>query len=153
MSAAAAIVLCIIRLSRRSSRKPLTPHSTTAHESWIMAKKPSIADWTLGGTAAVILASLALWWGVSIFIPDDGETYDANNSYESISQCEPSIERLLKSPSTAKFDTATGDQTWTATCTVDSQNSFGATARSRLQCAVVNNSNQAATTTIVDYLR
>jgi len=75
-----------------------------------------------------------------------------DNQYEAIAQCEARIERLLKAPSTAEFDssaTASGG-VWTVTGTVDSENSFGAMLRSNFQCTVEIHTDTATTT--VDYL-
>jgi hypothetical protein len=77
------------------------------------------------------------------------DRYDADNQYEAIAQCESRIERLLKAPATADFNSsASGGGTWTVTGTVDSENSFGAQIRSTYQCTVVNNGNGTLTTTV-----
>lgn len=81
-----------------------------------------------------------------------GGTYDPNNAAEAISQCEARIERELKSPATADFNsTASGSGTWTVTGTVDAENGFGATVRAKYQCTVVVNDDDTLTTKI-DYI-
>lgn len=75
-------------------------------------------------------------FGVAALSGPEAE-YDANTSYEAIAQCEAAIEKRLKSPSTARFESdATGDGTWTVTGTVDAENSFGAVMRTPFQCTV-----------------
>lgn len=78
----------------------------------------------------------------------------SNDDLESISQCETRIEKMLKSPSTAAFDSTSESDggKWTVTGTVDSENGFGASVRSNYQCTVVINDDNTATTT-VDYLK
>ena len=79
--------------------------------------------------------------------------YDMNNPAEAISQCEARIEKLLKSPSTASFDSeATGSGEWHVTGTVDSENGFGAMVRSMYSCTVVMDNDAGTATTTVDYL-
>lgn len=105
------------------------------------------------GCLIVFAVILVAFVGCTVAISINGGNRDSsNNKYEAIAQCESRVEKLLKSPSTAEFDTdATGSTTWTVTGTVDSQNGFGATVRSSFQCTVVMNGDQTATTT-VDYL-
>jgi len=51
--------------------------------------------------------------------------------------CENAVETMLKSPSTARFNSAaSGDNPWTIVGSVDSENSFGATVRADYQCTV-----------------
>jgi len=77
--------------------------------------------------------------------------YDMDNPREAAAQCEARIERLLKSPATADFNSdATGGGTWTVTGTVDAQNSFGATVRANYQCTVVMNPDEGTARTTVD---
>lgn len=86
--------------------------------------------------------------GCMAAVSSGGGGYDPNNAAEATSQCESRVEQLLKSPSTAKFDSkATGSGTWTVNGTVDSENSFGAVVRSSYQCTVVI-SGESATTTV-----
>lgn len=81
----------------------------------------------------------------------DDDAYDMNTKYEAAAQCEARIEKLLKAPSTAKFDsTATGSRTWTVTGTVDAENNFGAMIRANYQCTVVMNADGETATTTVD---
>lgn len=76
-----------------------------------------------------------------------------NDEQEAIAQCEARIEKLLKSPATADFDSAAsarGSERWAVTGTVDAENSFGATVRASYGCTVVMNDNSTVTTK-VDY--
>lgn len=92
-----------------------------------------------------------IWTFVSCLSPKEKEKYDMNNKYEASSQCEVRIEKLLKAPSTAKFNSdATGYGTWTVTGTVDAENSFGAMIRANYQCTVVMNSENGTATTKID---
>ncbi|SDG21058.1 hypothetical protein [Microbacterium sp. 77mftsu3.1] len=77
----------------------------------------------------------------------------SRDSAEAIAQCENRIERLLKSPSTARFNSsASGSGTLKVTGTVDSENGFGAMIRSSFGCTVVLNEETNTATTTVDYL-
>lgn len=104
--------------------------------------------WGCVGCVAIPVAVIAIIMGIGAA---NREPYDGNNEYEAIAQCEDRIERLLKSPSTADFNSnATGSGTWTVTGTVDSENGFGAMIRSDFQCTVIISGDKATTT--VDYL-
>ena len=62
-----------------------------------------------------------------------GSSSSTGNSYEAVAQCEARIGKLLKAPSTAKYDsdaTGSGNGPWKVTGTVDAENSFGAMLRS-----------------------
>jgi hypothetical protein len=81
-----------------------------------------------------------------------GSSYDPDNEYEAIAQCESRIERLLKAPSTAEFNsTAVRAVGWRVTGAVDAENSFGAMIRSSYECAVTINSDGTATTSVVSF--
>lgn len=82
---------------------------------------------------------------------DDGPSA-TGGKYEAIAQCEARIERLLKAPSTAEFDsdaTGSGAGPWDVTGVVDAENSFGAALRSSFGCTVTMSGDMATTT--VDY--
>lgn len=112
-------------------------------------KRP-VSGKLIGVIAALVLLGIVVWVGVNS--AGGSSKYDANNPAEVTAQCEARIERLLKAPDTAKFDSsATGSGTWTVTGTVDSENGFGAMLRSTYQCTVVVNGDKLTTT--VDYLR
>lgn len=112
-------------------------------------KRPTSTK-VIAGVAVAALLALIIWVAVNSAGGPKSE-YDANNPAEVKAQCEARIERLLKAPDSAKFDsTATGSGTWTVTGTVDSENGFGAVLRSNYQCTVVVNSDSL--TTRVDYL-
>lgn len=98
------------------------------------------------GAIVITIAALSVA-GCSSNSPDRG-------SEESIAQCETRIERLLKAPATADFNStaSTNGTEWTVKGDVDSQNSFGANVRSTYQCTVVINKSAATATTTVDYL-
>jgi hypothetical protein len=101
------------------------------------------------GCAAVPVLIFAVVWVIGAV--SGPKEYDANNRYEVIAQCEARIKDMLKSPSTAQFDTdATGSGTWTVTGTVDSENGFGAMVRSSFGCTVKVDGETI--TTSVNYL-
>lgn len=103
------------------------------------------------GIFLVVLVVAGLIAFLSSLARGSNDEYDSNNKFEAIAQCEARIEKLLKAPSTAEFDSdATGSGTWTVSGTVDSENSFGAMLRSNFQCTVKIAGNSATTT--VDYL-
>jgi len=105
----------------------------------------------VGGIAIAVLLGLIVWVAVNSAGGSKSE-YDANNPAEATAQCEARIERLLKAPDTAKFDSsATGSGTWTVSGSVDSENGFGARLRSEYQCTVVVQGEKLTTT--VDFLR
>lgn len=99
-----------------------------------------------------VLAAIALFFIVAQFFGGQNEDkYDMNNEREAISQCEARVEKLLKSPSTAEFESnVTGNGTWTVIGTVDAQNAFGAMVRANFQCTVVMNSGEGTATTTID---
>jgi hypothetical protein len=101
----------------------------------------------------VVTVSIALIVWVSVNSAGGSKSgYAPNNPAEATAQCEARIERLLKAPDTAKFDSsATGSGTWTVSGTVDSENGFGAMLRSEYQCTVVVQGEKLTTT--VDFLR
>lgn len=107
-----------------------------------------------GWIAAGLVVAIGLGFAGCIALTSrgGGDDYDMNNEYEAVSQCEARVEKLLKAPSTAQFDSsATGSGTWTVTGTVDAENSFGATVRSSYGCTVVMNNDEGTATTTVDY--
>lgn len=107
-----------------------------------------IDRWVIGGVVA-----LAVGIGIASCVASSSRSNNPHHDLESIAQCEARIDKLLKSPSTADYDSqtkASGSNTWTVTGTVDSENSFGATVRSSYQCTVVMHESSATTT--VDYL-
>ena len=113
----------------------------------LQPKKSSSGFWGCLGCLGVILVVVVIFGVVGA----NREPYDGNNEYEAISQCEARIERLLKAPATAEFDSkATGGGSWTVNGTVDSENGFGAKIRSSFQCSVVIEGDTATTT--VDWL-
>lgn len=69
---------------------------------------------------------------------DGSSSDDGPASYEAVAACEEFVERRLKAPSTAEFDTdATGSgNLWTVTGTVHSENGFGGTVRNTFTCDV-----------------
>ena len=75
---------------------------------------------------------------------------DSNdNSSTAVVACESIVKQNLKSPSTAKFDSDardTGERAWEVVGTVDSQNSFGATVRSKFACTVEVSAETAVAT-------
>jgi len=107
-----------------------------------------------GWVAAGLVVVIGLGFAGCIALTSMGgdDDYDMNNEYEAVSQCEARVEKLLKAPSTAQFDSsATGSGTWTVTGTVDAENSFGASVRSSYGCTVVMNNDEGTATTTVDY--
>ncbi|MWV50048.1 hypothetical protein GRS96_12290 [Rathayibacter sp. VKM Ac-2803] len=107
-------------------------------------RRPPIGCLVLVGV--VVLAFAGCIKGISEI---SSESDSGDNQYEAIAQCEARIERLLKAPATAEFDSsATGGGTWKVTGSVDAENSFGATLRSNYACTVVVNGDGRLTTTV-----
>jgi hypothetical protein len=74
--------------------------------------------------------------------------YDRVSAY---TYCQLEVEKQLKSPSSARFSNmdATGvDGEWTATGSVDSENSFGAMVRAEYGCTITGGDRIK-----VDYIR
>jgi hypothetical protein len=105
-----------------------------------------------GGLAAVILLGII---GCTAAVTSNAGDSPSNsdNSYEAISQCEARIDRLLKAPGTAAYDSSAsgGPSKYVVSGMVDSENSFGGSVRSEYQCQVTVSGSSA--TTSVDYLR
>lgn len=137
-----------------SNAEPSTPTPPMESQPGNGTPKPSAAGSGCGIGCLVFLGLAVLVVVMSMIASaanGGSSSYDGNNKYEAISQCEARIEELLKAPSTAKFSSdATGGGTWIVTGTVDSENGFGAMLRANFQCTVKVNSDTATTT--VDYL-
>lgn len=102
---------------------------------------------TVGGIAVVLFLFVGCVNLVSS--AGEGDDYESDNQYEAIAQCEARIERLLKAPATADFNSsARGGGTWTVTGTVDAENSFGANVRANYECTVVDNGDGTLTTSV-----
>ena len=105
--------------------------------------------YVLGGFVVLVGISAAIGFGSA---GDSDDAPSMNNSYEAIAQCEARIDKLLKAPATADYNTdATGSGAgpWTVTGTVDAENSFGANVRADYGCTVTMQGDMA--TTAVDY--
>lgn len=104
------------------------------------------------GCLGLVLVPLAVVAACTAIYATNSDGYDIDNSREAVAQCEARIEKLLKAPSTAEFDSVSeGSGTWTVTGTVDSQNSFGAMIRNDYECTVVMGDETATTT--IEYIR
>lgn len=107
----------------------------------------------LGCAGGVVVFLVVLGIGGWIYGSSRGDDPSPRyDKYEAIAQCEARVEKLLKSPSTADYDSnATGSGTgpWKITGVVDAQNSFGATVRASYGCTVTMSGDMA--TTAVDY--
>lgn len=118
---------------------------TDSADEW----RAKVNRWAIG-----IVIALAVVLGFVGCVAGSMRSGDRNHDREAIAQCEARIEKLLKSPSTADFDShasALGSDRWEVAGTVDAENSFGATVRASYGCTVVINDNGTATTT-VDHL-
>lgn len=78
-----------------------------------------------------VLVVAALIWG-------DGSDLDAGDGRGAERKCEELVKAQLKAPATADFSdvAAVGDGPWDVSATVDSENSFGATLRSKWTCRI-----------------
>jgi len=123
----------------------MTDSEAQANDAW----RAKVNRWVIGIVVALaVVIGFAGCMASSLRGNDEG-----NADIESIAQCEGRIEKLLKAPDTADFDSTTrarGPETWEVTGTVDAENSFGAKVRADYGCTVVMNGNDTATTT-VDY--
>lgn len=100
------------------------------------------------GVALLFIAGCGVMGFISAQGSDDGSSV-TNNSYEAIAQCEARIDKLLKAPATAEYDSSasgSGNGPWTVSGTVDAQNSFGATMRETFGCTVTMSGDMATTT-------
>lgn len=106
------------------------------------------------GCAGVVVLFLVIM-GIGGWIAGNSggdDTSPRYDKYEAIAQCEARIDKLLKAPSTADYDsdaTGSGAGPWTVSGTVDAGNSFGAKIRSSFGCTVTMSGDTA--TTAVDY--
>jgi len=124
---------------------------------WIKAEQAKVGKpWGAGksclGCFGLVVVVALIFGGCTALSGSSGSHSSSDNKYESIAQCEARIEKLLKSPSTADFDSnasGSGSGPWKVTGTVDAQNSFGATVRASYGCTVTMTEDMA--TTKVDY--
>lgn len=97
---------------------------------------------------AVIIIFGAAFIAVICFIlfGDDSSSSSSTNKFMAYSYAEDFVEKQLKSPSTAKFPkvvekdshiTELGNNRYKINSWVDSQNSFGATIRTRFSCIII----------------
>lgn len=100
--------------------------------------------WVIG---IVIMAFVVLVFVACTVRSINSGNRDSDNEYEAIAQCEARIDRLLKAPATADYETDATPQSgsWIVTGHVDSENSFGASVRSTFQCTVTINGDRATT--------
>lgn len=101
--------------------------------------------------AAKVTAVIAVLIGVLLgcqALGDDGA--DEGSAPGARDACQQFADKRLKSPGSADYDlTATNDgTTWTVTGTVDSQNSFGASLRSEVECVMRYSGDSYTSTTV-----
>jgi hypothetical protein len=96
--------------------------------------QPSKGSPLLGCVGLVVVAAVGLY-ACTASLGGSGED-GGPDQYGAEAACQEFVERRLKSPSTAEFDTTAtgGPTTFTVTGTVDSQNSFGAMVRNEFTC-------------------
>lgn len=115
------------------------------------AKMGGFGKGCLGCSGVFVLAVVifAVWIGS---LGSGGSSSPSGDSYESIAQCEARIDKLLKAPSTADYNSdaaGTGAGSWKVSGTVDAENGFGAKVRASYGCTVTLSGDSATTT--VDY--
>lgn len=96
------------------------------------------------GWGVIFVLVIVVWSVVSSLGGEDLSSDSEDLGWSAQNACEEFVEKRLKSPSTAEFDTQVSgsDGAYTVTGTVDSQNSFGAMIRNDFNCEVHESGDQ-----------